>query len=53
MSYFEGSNPLRQRMIEDMTMRRLSPKTQIGYIRGVKKLATFLKRSPEDATAEE
>ena len=53
MSYFEGSNPIRQRMIEDMTMRRLSPKTQIGYIRGVKKLATFLKRSPEDATAEE
>jgi len=54
MNYFEGStSPLRQRMIEDMTMRRLSPKTQIGYIRGVKKLAAYLKRSPEDATAEE
>ena len=54
MSYFaENTSPLRQRMIEDMTMRRLSPKTQIGYIRGVKKLAAYLKRSPEDATAEE
>lgn len=53
MSYFEDNNPVRQRMIEDMTMRRLSPKTQIGYLRAVKRLATYLKRSPEDATAEE
>ncbi len=54
MNHFEETtSPLRQRMIEDMTMRRLSPKTQIGYIRGVKKLAAFLKRSPEHATAEE
>lgn len=54
MSYFEETtSPLRQRMIEDMTMRRLSPKTQIGYIRGVKKLADFLKRSPDKASAED
>ncbi|MEE4248678.1 MAG: site-specific integrase [Kangiellaceae bacterium] len=53
MSYFEEPNPLRQRMIEDMKLRRLSPKTQIGYIRGVKKLAEYLKRSPEDASSEE
>jgi integrase/recombinase XerD len=54
MNHFEETtSPLRQRMIEDMTMRRLSPKTQIGYIRGVEKLAAFLKRSPEHATAEE
>jgi hypothetical protein len=33
---------LRQRMIEDMTMRQLSPKTQTGYIRAVKKLTDFL-----------
>ena len=25
-------SPLRQRMIEEMTMRKLSPKTQIGKI---------------------
>lgn len=53
MSYFEESNPIRQRMIEDMTLRRLSPKTQIGYVRAVKRLAAYLERSPEDATAEE
>jgi integrase/recombinase XerD len=44
---------LRQRMIEDMTMRKLSPKTQSGYIRAVKKLAQFLGRSPDTATSEE
>jgi site-specific recombinase XerD len=54
MSYFEESTSLlRQRMIEDMTMRRLSPKTQIGYIRGVKKLADFLKYSPDKASSED
>ena len=46
-------SPLRQRMIEDMTMRKLSPKTQSGYIRAVRKLAQFLGRSPDTATAEE
>jgi len=25
-------SPLRQRMIDDMVMRKLSPKTQTGYI---------------------
>ncbi len=28
---------LRQRMIEDMMLRKLSPKTQSSYIRAVKK----------------
>lgn len=46
-------SPLRQRMIEDMTLRKLSPKTQIGYIRAVVKLTRFLKRSPDTATAED
>ncbi len=40
-------------MIEDMTMRKLSPKTQSTYIRTVRKLAQFLGRSPDTATAEE
>ena len=37
-------SPLRQRMIEDMTLRKLSPKTQSGYLRWVKRLNGFLKR---------
>ena len=44
---------LRQRMIDDMTMRKLSSKTQVGYIRAVKNLTQFLGRSPDTATAED
>ncbi len=44
-------SPLRQRMIDDMTLRKLSPKTQSGYIRAVKKLTHFLGRSPDTETA--
>ena len=46
-------SPLRRRMIEDMTMRKLSPKTQTAYIRAVKKLTRFLGRSPDTASAED
>ena len=46
-------SPLRQRMIDDMTMRRLNPKTQTAYIRSVKKLAQFLGHSPHSASAED
>ena len=54
MSSHEHSiSPLRQRMIEDMTLRKLSPKTQSGYLRWVKRLNGFLKRSPATATAED
>lgn len=49
----ETANPLRQRMIEEMTIRRLMPKTQSQYLAALKRLTAFLKRSPEDATAEE
>jgi len=45
--------PLRQRMIDDMRMRKLSPKTQASYIRVVKRLAAFLGRSPDTASAED
>jgi hypothetical protein len=41
---------LRQRMIEDMRMRKLSPKTQATYIRTVRLLAAYLGRSPDTAT---
>lgn len=46
-------SPLRQRMIDDMTLRKLSPKTEIGYIRAVVKFVRFLKRSPDTASAED
>ena len=46
-------SPLRRRLIEDMTIRRLSPKTHYQYIRHVKKFADFLGRSADKATAEE
>jgi integrase/recombinase XerD len=46
-------SPLRQRMLEDMSMRRFVPDTQREYIGAVKRLATFLGRSPDTATPEE
>jgi len=39
-------SPLRQRLVEDMMIRRLGPKTQHDYIRHVKSFADFLGRSP-------
>ena len=39
-------SPLRWRLIEDMTIRRLGPKTQHQYIRHVKRFADFLDRPP-------
>jgi len=46
-------SPLRQRMIEDMHMRKLAPKTQASYICAVKKLVDYLGHSPHTATAED
>ena len=46
-------SPLRQRMTEDMQLRKLAPKTQTSYIRAVKKLADYLGHSPDTATAED
>ena len=46
-------SPLRQRLVEDMTIRRLGAKTQHDYIRHVKSFADFLGRSPDKATAED
>ena len=46
-------SPLRQRMIDDMTLRQLQEKTQTGYLRSVKRLTKFLGRSPDTASAED
>jgi hypothetical protein len=42
---------LRRPMIEDMTVRSFSGKTQNGYLRHVETLAAFLGRSPDPAAA--
>ena len=46
-------SPLRQRMIDDMRMRKLSEKTQTHYLRWVQRFAAYLGRSPDTATVEE
>jgi site-specific recombinase XerD len=46
-------SPLRQRMIEDMTARKLSAGTQRLHISSCKRFAAFLQRSPETATVED
>ena len=45
--------PLRQRMIDDVRMRKLSPKTQTGYIRAMRRFSGFLGRAPDTANAED
>src|SRR5258708_33512601 len=45
--------PLRQRLIDDISMRRFSSETQRNYIRDVGRFATFLGRAPNTATAAE
>lgn len=46
-------SPLRQRLIDDMNMRRFSRETQRNYDRDVGRFATFLGRPPDAATAED
>ena len=49
----EAITPLRQRMIEDMRSRKLCAHTQRSHIYSCKRLAAFLKRSPDTATSED
>ena len=46
-------SPLRRRMIEDMSARKLGPHTQRSHIGGCKRFAAYLKRSPDTATADD
>lgn len=45
--------PLRQRMIEDMQLRGLAPKTQEAYVGAVKQLAEYYHKSPDLITDED
>ena len=49
----EVVSPLRRRMIEDMTIRKLSSKTQRDYVQRVKHFAAFVGRSPDTASFED
>lgn len=44
--------PLRQRMLEDMRLRNLSPETQRSYIHYIAAYAKYFKRSPEELGVE-
>ena len=46
-------SPLRRRMIDDMTVRNLSPATQRSYVHAVAKFARFFGRSPEKLDLED
>ena len=46
-------SPLRQRMIEDMRMRKLGDRTQEGYLRAVRNFTKYLGRSPDTTTVED
>ena len=48
-----AASPLRERMIEDMRMRKPEPRTREAYIRAVRKLTAYLKRSPDTASVED
>lgn len=45
--------PLRQKMIDEMIVQRLSEKTQSSYLYTVKNLAKYYRRSPDQISSEE
>ena len=46
-------SPLRRRMIEDMTVRNLSPATQQSYLNAVSKFSRYFGCSPDRLTEDE
>ena len=49
----QAISPLRQRMIDDMRMRKFSDRTQLDYVRAVRNFTKYLKRSPDTAKVED
>jgi integrase/recombinase XerD len=52
-SSLPGITPLRQRMIDDMRMRKLAERTRSSYVRMVRRFTALLGRSPDTATVED
>ena len=46
-------SPLRRRMIDDMSLRNLSPATQRSYVHAVKRFSRFHGRSPDQLGLED
>ncbi len=46
-------SPLRRRMIEDMSVRNMSPATQRSYISAVSKFSRYFRRSPDKLTLDD
>ena len=44
---------LRERMIEDLIVRRIGAKTRHDYVRHVRAFSAFIGRAPDTATGEE
>ena len=42
-----AASPLRRRMIDDMSLRNLSPATQRSYLHAVTKFSRYFGRSPD------
>jgi integrase/recombinase XerD len=49
----EQMTPLRRRMLDDMTIRNMSPSTQKIYVRAVANFSIYHGRSPDKLTAED
>jgi len=49
----EQTSPLRQRMIDDMAIRNMSPNTQKAYIRAVKNFSLHFGKSPDKLSFED
>jgi integrase/recombinase XerD len=49
----EQISPLRQRMIDDMSLRNMSALTQAAYIRAVKNFSKHFRKSPDKMTFED
>jgi hypothetical protein len=46
-------SPLRQRLIDDMTIRHFAPRTQDAYTRAIRRFSAFLGASPDQAGFED